>query len=125
MAEEYGAGAGDGRPLTEAACPPDRCEAGEWVEVERVLLEPADRAEHLPEDTAAQPLRVWVRGFARAAADLGDECEVETASGRVVSGRLSAVNPGYAHTFGSPPPGIAGIGRDLRRRLAEYRAEQG
>lgn len=104
------------------ACPPDRCATGDWVEIGRVLLEPADRAENLPEETAAQPLRVWVKGFARCDADLGDECEVETMTGRVVRGQLSAVNPGYTHTFGSPPAGIAGIGRDLRARLAAYRA---
>lgn len=121
MAEENGTGVGDGEPLAEAPYPSDRCEAGQWVEVERVLLEPADRAEHLPDDTAAQPLRVWVRGFARAAADLGDECEIETATGRVITGVLTAVNPGYSHTFGTPPPGIASIGRDLRGRLAAYR----
>ena len=30
-----------------------RCSVGEWVEVERVLLEPAERSSNLPEDTAA------------------------------------------------------------------------
>ncbi len=100
----------------------ERCTPGQWVEVERVLLEPADRAGNLPDDTAAQPLRVWVKGFARAAVALGEECEVETMTGRVVRGTLSACAPGYTHTFGSPPPGIVGIGRDLRARLASYRA---
>ncbi len=103
----------------------ERCVAGQWVEVERVLLESADRAENLPEDTAVQPLRVWVKGFAHAEAALGEECEVETMTGRTVSGRLAAVNPGYAHTFGSPPPGIAPIGRDLRARVEAYRTGAG
>ncbi|MBS3956460.1 MAG: 2-amino-4-ketopentanoate thiolase [Clostridiales bacterium] len=101
----------------------DRCEVDQWVEIERVLLEPSDRAGNLPDDTAAQPLRVWVRGFARDEVSLGEECEVETVTGRVVAGVLTAVNPGYTHTFGTPPPGIAGIGRDLRARVAAYRAD--
>lgn len=110
--------------VDEGACPANRCEPGDWVEVGRVLLEPEDRADGLPDDTSLLPLRVWVRGFARHAADLGDECEVETMAGRTVSGRLTAVNPGYTHTFGTPPPGIAAIGADVRRRVAEYRARE-
>jgi len=101
--------------------PADRCSRGQWVEVERVLLEPADRAANLPEETATKPLLVWVKGFARDEARLGEECEVETMTGRVVRGRLSDLDPAYTHTFGSQPPEIAGIGRDLRERLAAWR----
>ncbi|MGB4594101.1 MAG: 2-amino-4-oxopentanoate thiolase subunit OrtA [Coriobacteriia bacterium] len=100
----------------------DRCAPDEWVEVERVLLEPADRSKNLPEDTAAQPLRMWVKGFARSAAAVGDEVEIETMTGRRVRGRLSAINPGYTHTFGAPAPELTRVGRDLRARIAEYRA---
>jgi len=100
----------------------ERCFEGDWVEVERVLLEPADRATNLPDDTAAQPLLVWVKGFARTAAAVGDQLEVETMTGRLVSGRLTEVNPGYFHTFGKPAPELTHVGRDLRERLAVYRA---
>lgn len=100
----------------------ERCSAGDWVEVERVLLEPADRSTNLPEDTAAQPLMVWVKGFALADAIIGDELSVETMTGRTVSGRLSAVNPGYFHTFGRPAPELTHVGRDLRARVAAYRS---
>ena len=96
----------------------DRCRVDDWVEVERVLLEPSERAAGLPEDTAAQPLLVWVKGFARGEAVLGDELEVETMTGRRVTGRLSAINPGYFHTFGEPVPELVHVGRDLRARLA-------
>jgi hypothetical protein len=99
-----------------------RCVSGDWVEIERVLLEPAERASGLPEDTAAQPLRMWVKGFARAGGMIGDEIDVETMTGRVVRGHLSAILPGYTHSFGSPPAEIVGIGRDLRARIAAYRA---
>jgi hypothetical protein len=96
----------------------DRCRIDDWVEVERVLLEPSERAENLPADTAAQPLLVWLKGFARWEASLGEEVAIETMTGRTVTGRLSAVNPGYFHTFGAPVPELVHIGRDLRRRLA-------
>jgi hypothetical protein len=101
---------------------PARCCTGEWVEVERVLLEPADRSSNLPAETASKPLLTWVKGFARADAALGDELAVETMTGRVVTGRLSEINPGYFHTFGRPIPELVHVGADLRARLAAYRA---
>lgn len=102
-----------------------RCEPGDWVEVESVLLEPADRSKNLPPDTAQQPLRVWVKGFASSSAALGDELAVETMTGRTVRGRLSAVEPGYFHTFGKPIPELVHVGKDLRERVAAYRAKVG
>ena len=102
-----------------------RCTAGDWVEIESVLLEPADRAAGLPEATADKPLVMWVKGFSRVEAGVGDEAEVETMTGRIVRGRLSAVNPGYTHTFGTPPPELACVGRDLRARVAAWPAAEG
>jgi hypothetical protein len=98
------------------------CKAGEWIEVERVLLEPAERSSNLPAETASQPLLTWVKGFSAAAASLGEEVTVETMTGRRVTGRLSAINPGYFHTFGRPIPELTHVGADLRARLVTYRA---
>jgi hypothetical protein len=98
------------------------CRAGEWVEVQCVLLEPADRAEGLPPETAEKPLLMWVKGFAAADSVMGDDVEVETMTGRRVTGALFAVNPGYYHTFGDPIPELNDVGRDVRARLATYRA---
>jgi hypothetical protein len=103
----------------------DRCVAGDWVEVERVLHEPANRSANLPEDTASQPLLMWVKGFALAPAQVGGEVSVTTMTGREVTGTLSAINPGYFHTFGQPIPELVHIGADLREKLAEYRAAEG
>jgi uncharacterized protein (DUF2252 family) len=99
-----------------------RCSVDEWVEVERVLLTPEERSSNLPPETAEKPLMVWVKGYAKSAAALGEEVTVETMTGRLVTGRLSDVLPGYTHTFGRPPAAITHIGRDLRRQLDEYRA---
>lgn len=101
-----------------------RCNADDWVEVERVLLEPADRSKNLPPETAEKPLRMWIKGFAQAAGALGDAMTIETMTGRLVEGTLSAINPGYFHTFGNPIPELTHVGRDLRARLAEYHAAQ-
>ena len=98
---------------------------GDWVEVECVLLEPADRSKNLPPETAAKPLMMWVKGFAAGEAGMGEELTVETMTGRLVTGTLSAVNPGYYHTFGDPIPELTHVGRDLRARLAAYRAAEG
>lgn len=98
------------------------CKPGDWVEVERVVLEPADRATGLPEDTARQPLKMWVKGFARASARIGEDVEVETMTGRLVRGVVTDVLPGYTHTFGRPPAELASVGRDLRARVAAYRS---
>ena len=101
-----------------------RCTAGDWVEVERVLLEPADRSKNLPPETAEKPLRMWIKGFAQAAGTMGDAMIIETMTGRLVEGTLSAINPGYFHTFGKPIPELAHVGVDLRARLADYHAAQ-
>lgn len=98
------------------------CRAGDWVEVERVLLEPADRSPNLPPETADKPLRVWVKGFALGDAAMGEQVAVETMTGRRVTGALTDVDPGYFHTFGRPAPEITRIGADLRARLAAHRA---
>jgi len=98
-----------------------RCAVGEWVEVESVLLDPADRSPNLPPETAEKPLIVWVSGYATAEASLGDQLGIETMTGRTVTGRLSAINPGYFHTFGKPIPELVTVGRDLRARVAAYR----
>jgi len=42
-------------------------------------------------------------------------------TGRLVTGRLSAINPGYHHTFGDPVPELVAVGRDLRAQLKAYR----
>ncbi len=111
---------GSAGPLGTGQTP--RCEPGDWVEVRRVLLAPDERAAGLPPETASTPFVMWVKGFAQGAAAVGEEVTVETMSGRLVVGALAAVNPGYYHTFGDPVPELMRVGRDLRERVAAYRA---
>ena len=56
---------------------------------------------------------------------MGDELTVETMTGRLVTGRLSEVLPGYFHTFGRPIAELTHVGADLRARLAAWRAAGG
>jgi hypothetical protein len=68
---------------------------------------------------------MWIKGFAQAAGDVGEPMTVETMTGRLVEGTMSAINPGYFHTFGNPIPELAHVGVDLRARLADHHAAQG
>ena len=105
----------------ESGAVPGRCNPGEWVEVEIVLLEPSERAANVPPETAEKPLVMWVNGFARGEAALGEELVVETMTGRLVTGRLSNARPGYYHTFGDHIAELAHVGSDLRARVTAYR----
>lgn len=91
---------------------------GQYVEVEFVLLEPENRSPKLPEDTAALPYVVRVRGFLiNEQARVGETVKILTIIDRVVEGKLLAVNPPYIHNFGGPVPEILKIGRELREML--------
>jgi 2-amino-4-ketopentanoate thiolase alpha subunit len=101
-----------------------RAREGDWVEVECKLLDPADRSKNLPPETAEKPLMMWVKGFSEGEAALGEQLTIATITGRKVTGALSAVNPGYFITYGNPIPELTHVGRDLRARLAAYRAAE-
>jgi 2-amino-4-ketopentanoate thiolase alpha subunit len=77
--------------------------AGRWVRIHRVELEPTDRSPSVPEDTAAVPFELWINGWLHQEAQLGERVRIETLSGREEEGTLVEVDPGYWHTFGSPP----------------------
>lgn len=123
--ETAGVASPGGRVGSTGAGQAARCAPGDWVEIRRVLLAPDERAAGLPPETAATPLVMWVKGFAQNAAVVGEAVSVETMSGRIVSGDLAAVNPGYFHTFGPPIAELTHVGRDLRSRVAAYRAGGG
>ena len=92
---------------------------GTWVEIHRVVLAPDQRAPHVPEDTKRVPLEMRVKGFLVAAAFLGEEVDIVTATGRRLRGTLKEVNPAYAHGFGSPIPEISAIAAEVRELLRE------
>ena len=91
--------------------------AGSWVEIAAIVLEPNERAPHIPDDTRQVPLEMRVKGFLAAPAALGDEAEIVTAAGRKLSGILTAINPAYAHGFGAPIPALSVIGGQVRALL--------
>ena len=84
---------------------------GTWVEVERVLLKPEERAPNLPADTARLPYVLRVSGFLLEDADLGQQVKIRTIIGQVHSGKLRIQNPGYGQSFGHTVPELLKIGR--------------
>ena len=84
--------------------------AGTWVEIEKIILTPEERAPTLPEDTKRVPYVLNVSGFLLEDAELGAFARVRTLIGRELEGTLKTVNPAYAHTFGKVVPELLTIG---------------
>lgn len=93
---------------------------GEWVQIHEIVLRPEERPEHLPEDTKKVPLEMWVKGFLNKDANVGDEVEITTLTGRIVKGTMVKVNPTYDYGFGEKyVPELLKIGVQLREILKE------
>ena len=82
---------------------------GTWVQIEQVLLTPAERAPSLPEDTRQVPYVLRVSGFLLEDGELGQEARIRTLIGRELSGALKTVNPSYTHSFGETVPELLEI----------------
>jgi len=84
---------------------------GTWVRIHRILLAPGERAENLPEDTRKVPFELWVKGFLTAEAEIGQNVEIITKTGRSEQGTLETVEPSYRHDFGAYVPELQEIDR--------------
>lgn len=87
---------------------------GEWVRIHKIILEPSERAPQVPDDTKASPLEMWDKGFLQADAEIGDEVEIETVTGRKETGKLIEVNSYYTHDFGKFIPELLTIDKQVR-----------
>jgi hypothetical protein len=85
---------------------------GTWVEIQKVVLNPEERAPSLPEDTRKVPYIMRVSGFLMEDAEIGQEVRIKTRIGRELTGKLVTVNPGYAHSFGDTVPELLMIGAE-------------
>jgi 2-amino-4-ketopentanoate thiolase alpha subunit len=84
--------------------------AGTWVEIEKTILTPEQRAPTLPKDTKQVPYMLNVNGFLLDDAELGFPARIRTLIGRELEGILKTVNPSYAHSFGKVVPELLMIG---------------
>ncbi len=87
---------------------------GDWVRVHRIIFTPDQRAPQVPEDTKKVPLEMWVKGFCQSDAEIGDEVEVITITGRREHGKIVELEPTYRHSFGNYVPEITQIGIQLK-----------
>jgi hypothetical protein len=92
---------------------------GRWARIHRLELGPSERAPGIPPDTAAVPFESWINGWLVEDGAVGERAKLRTPTGRIVEGVLVEVDPGYSHSFGSPPPALQRAGRQARRRLFE------
>ncbi|MEA1911309.1 MAG: 2-amino-4-oxopentanoate thiolase subunit OrtA, partial [Spirochaetota bacterium] len=88
---------------------------GDWVRIHSVLMEAGGRAPGIPDDTANVPYELWDKGFlVTNEAEIGEEVEIETITGRKITGNLIETNPSYGHDFGEFIPEILVIDKQLR-----------
>lgn len=87
---------------------------GDWVQIHNVVLNPEERSSALPEDTKKHPLEMWVKGYLQSDAELGEEVEVITRTGRKAVGKLVNESPYFEHNFGFLIPEVLKIGDMVR-----------
>ena len=87
------------------------------MEIRATLLEAGERAPQVPEDTQRVPLEMRAKGFLQVAANIGEDAEILTVTGRRLRGTLVSANPAYAHGFGPPVAALLSIGAELRALL--------
>ncbi len=102
-----------------------RAHVGDWVQIEKIILQVGERAPQVPEDTKALPLVSRVKGFALQERAIGEVLEVETVIGRRVSGRLVAIDPCYDHDFGGVIPELLAVGGEALQLLRKRRTNAG
>jgi 2-amino-4-ketopentanoate thiolase alpha subunit len=83
---------------------------GRWGRIHRLELAPSERAPGIPADTAAVPFETWINGWLVDDATIGERTQLRTPTGRIVEGVLVEADPGYNHSFGSPPPALQRAG---------------
>lgn len=87
----------------------DVIEAGTRVEIRARVLEPEERADGLPPDTARLPYELRARGLLVQPCLVGDQATIRTATGRLLRGSLESVEPADTHTFGRPPRALVEV----------------
>lgn len=93
------------------------CIKGDWVQICTVILPAGERAPQVPPETQAVPLKMFSKGYANQAAEVGQPVSITTVIGQILEGELVAINPRYGHDYGDPVPELLQIGIELRKQL--------
>jgi hypothetical protein len=95
---------------------------GDLVQIHKVILDPGQRPDTLPECTRSVFYECWVKGFLiNENVNIGDEVKIETFIGREISGVLEQVNPVYDHNFGVPQKELLNIGSESWKKLGKMK----
>jgi len=71
-----------------------------FVQIYKSVLSRSERSTNLPVDTKQVPLEMRIKGKLLNPAEIGDTVEIVTATKRIESGILIAIEPSYTHDFG-------------------------
>ncbi|MDD3106393.1 MAG: 2-amino-4-oxopentanoate thiolase subunit OrtA [Bacilli bacterium] len=88
-----------------------------WVQIEKVILHPNERAMNLPDDTKKVPLIMWVKGYLQEDANIGDTVNIITLTNRKEQGKLVEANPTFKHNYGEFVPEILKINQMVKQIL--------
>ena len=94
-------------------------EKGTWVEIEKVVLLPHERANTIPEETRKHALKMWVKGYCLEECEMGGLVEVKTLTGRIEKGIVTEVEGAYKHDFGEYVKETSYIGKQAKGILRE------
>lgn len=92
-------------------------ERGTYVLIHKIILEPAFRAPQVPDDTRSVPLEMWIKGYLQGDAEIGEQAEIITRTGRKETGILQEENPYYKHNYGTFVPELLSISEQVREIL--------
>ncbi len=70
------------------------------VQIYKSVLSRSERYTNLPADTKQVPLEMRIKGKLINPAQIGDTVQILTATKRIETGILIAVEPAYTHDFG-------------------------
>lgn len=87
---------------------------GDCVVIHINVLKAGERAANVPQDTAALPLEMWVKGSLNADAVTGDTVKVTTLIGREVEGVLTNRDPSYQHNYGHVIPELMKVHQQVK-----------
>jgi len=95
-----------------------QAQQNDWVQIYRVILPVGERAPQVPKETAMVPLEMWVKGFlVEAQADIGTDVTIRSLTGRLLQGKLVAIQPCYEVNYGCPQAELLTIGVELKTLL--------
>lgn len=97
----------------------DPASVGTRVQISFRVLEPGNRADSVPSDTAEVPYEVKVRGVLMEQAALGEQAHIITQAGRALVGRVDVIEPADTHSFGRPPRALVEAQESIRALLEE------